>query len=635
MLVGFSKQLSELSLFINDNYNKNILKFLIENLVLATDNGDSCLDLKNFNYQTNDVITDCSAINFEALNINLINSGICNIITSISHNYDCNYINSNIKPLTLLNINNNSLLYFTRYFYYEQQIIQKLFNHNIHKPQAHNDSINYLNLLINNITETEFPNLAQINAVRNSLFSYVNFITGGPGTGKTTTVLLLIIVLIRNHLLNLKLHNNEHDIDLLTNINIAIIAPTGKAVNRLKQTISGSLLVLRHKFNISDEELKFITNIKYSTIHGILISQEHSIYFKHNRDNWLPYNILIIDESSMISLALFYKLISAIKDGTHVIFLGDKDQLSSVEEGYVFASLVKTSNIKYITISNLTVSNRNNLAIGKLAKAINSANIIELKALLTHSLNNINNQEHQAIRLMDNNYLALLNHIIHQDNYFFDYIRYIDTKYQQLQNIADCLLLNSNNNDIIENNLAMKDSLVQMFIQLQKFTILCALNLGNWGVDNINKQMELILKSYFNIDHNVVWYHGKIILIVENNKNLTLYNGDLGVCLIDNNNNIKIIFENNLVLSVELLPKYQVAYAITIHKAQGSEFNNIAIIVPPINDKQINILTKELLYTAVTRAKHSVTIYATEAALIAAITRSNIRQSGINILTLN
>lgn len=178
----------------------------------------------------------------------------------------------------------------------------------------------------------------------------------------------------------------------------------------------------------------------------------------------------------------------------------------------------------------------------------------------------------------------------------------------------------------------------EIFMFYSQAIILCVTNGGIFGVDNINQEIEIKVKCRFGVSQNT-WYVGRPIIILENNYNLGLYNGDIGICIIKDGVYV-ILFEDGRTIVPSILPKYKLAYAITIHKSQGSEYDNVIIILPTLKPTENvtnsnptqNLITKQLLYTAITRAKYKVMLYADMDIIKGAISRDFNRQTGLYCL---
>lgn len=561
---------------------------LIEALLINLDYGHSCLNLKNYANENNQSLQDILLI--------LENSKLSNIFANAKNNI------SNL--FVILNTNDNYFLFVTRYFYYELNIVKELSK--LNKKYDINKKIIYDDLekiLINEYKKNDFPNEKQLNAILNVLIYKVSIITGGPGTGKTSTISLILWFLI-----------NYYELDL----NVKFCAPTGKATARLKKALKTNIELIKDKFPTSNYKqiYKLVSDdSNYLTIHRILGFQNNNIYFKFNENNKLKIDILIIDESSMVGLPLFYKLLRAIDKDTikHLIFLGDKNQLSSVEEGYVFASIINSNAI--FNIITLKEGKRNNQNISKIANAIlNNDNVFNL----IDKMDNVVFKENKV----ENFLIDILNlDAFNQSDLFFStsvsLLPYFD-------------LINNFN---VKNNI--KDVEIEnMFLAYNNTMILSCSNYGFLGVININEKLDRIFINLLKKNNNFVikdnWYTGRPIIILDNDYSNNLYNGDIGICIIIDNEPL-IFFEDKRFFIPHLLPKYKLAFALTVHKAQGSEFNNIAILIDDIcnNSNKKNLLNREMLYTAVTRAKNFVSIYSSKELFEIATNNSITRDTGL------
>ncbi|MBP9741985.1 MAG: exodeoxyribonuclease V subunit alpha [Burkholderiales bacterium] len=507
-----------------------------------------------------------------------------------------------LKPITLLKLAPDNLLYITKYLHYELHIaknVSRLANsqlwHNTFNPINDNCYNKCVTILEQARINYDMPNTDQLLAIKNSIKSRINFITGGPGTGKTTTVTLLLWLIYQ-------LYGNE--------CIVHICAPTGKAAKRVKESIlNGIDFFLERKlpFDCSTLANLLNDNNNFSTIHKLLGFMRNSIYFKYNKDNPLKADILIIDESSMVGLALFSKLLDALDYSQikHVIFLGDRNQLSSVENGYVFASLIEGSlsgkdydlftsgNYYANNISQLTISKRNAGDIEILSNAILNNDLPRLESVLTSSA---------TVTLINPSLSNILMYYLTVNEYSLkDYLDYI-----------------------------LSTEICDYGILLDKFnkqSLLCLTNVGLLGSINLNAQIEKkigrILKT------SSLWYTGRPILILENDYSLGLFNGDIGICIVESGRT-HVLFSNGKKFIPEVLPQYQLAYAISIHKSQGSEYDAVNIVLPQIvAQDELAILSRELIYTGVTRAKKVVNLFSTLPIIYQAVNKVTQRNTGL------
>ena len=399
-------------------------------------------------------------------------------------------------------------------------------------------------------------------------------ITGGPGTGKTTTVLKILALLQDAHGGTLE---------------ISLAAPTGKAAMRLQQ----SLVEGKQGLALGDQTLLDSIPEGVSTLHRLLGPIHQSNQFRHNKDKPLTCDLLVVDESSMIDLAMMNKVIDALHPDSRLILLGDKDQLASVESGAVLNDLC--TSLPQQTVE-LKKTWRFSGPIKDFAQAINVQQAAKAFDLLNHEA-----PTHPLKRLGED----------WQDHIYEQYQPYI----QQILADSD------------------PEKAVAVFA---KFQVLAAVRKGEYGVEGINRHLEKRLQSS-QMQTQLPWYHGKPIMITRNDPSLNLFNGDIGICLLDPADlQLKVWFQNShnnqdsqgryRAVVPARLPQHETVFAMTIHKSQGSEFERVMIVLP---DKPVPILSRELLYTGVTRAKKKVDIASSEAVFNEAVGQQVIRNSGI------
>jgi exodeoxyribonuclease V alpha subunit len=629
----FAEQLVGLSNPNLDGTERSTLGQIIDYLILQLDTGHSCAKLNMLSQELalpsesivgllrkSNLVTELSIPAIDKTNIvqNLKSQNITTMLNSESlqpiisdtqqqiHEMHDSQIQESYKIISNnLNIGNKPfhlvatpdgeyLVYITRYLHYELQIsryLPKLINPVYIKDEFIQRTKVYLTKL--SAQQQGLPNQQQHLAIINSLRQQFSIITGGPGTGKTTTVILILFMLYQHYGKSLK---------------VKICAPTGKATARVKESLQNSLNMLSG-YGIDEWQQTFNELLNdssnFGTIHKLLGYIPNQIYFRHSENKPLDAEVLIIDESSMVGLPLFSKLITAIdpKITKHVILLGDKNQLSSVEEGYVFASLVNHfTKINSSAVIELTESKRNVGAVGRIANQILNQQIDStLETLMTND----------NTRLVPCVFKPLLYQTCYgTDGYSYsNYIKFIRDNSEQ---------------KTLDNTHTQK-----LFAHYTQFAVLCLSNKGTFGTYNLNVQIEQQVKLQIGV--NNTWYSGRPIIITENDQNLGLYNGDIGICQLINNK-LLIIFNNGKSYIPEILPPYKLAFAITIHKSQGSEFDSVAIVLKPDDNKSIindNFLVKELIYTAVTRARNKVIIYSGQHQLKHALSQNTIRHSGL------
>ena len=440
-------------------------------------------------------------------------------------------------------------------------------------------------------------------------------ITGGPGTGKTTTLTKLLALL-------LKLANDESN--NTRKLVILLAAPTGKAAARVSESISKAL----EKLAVPDD-LKQCIPKKASTLHRLLGSRHDSRHYVHHRNNPLVADIVIIDEASMIDLEMMASLLDALPESAQLILLGDKDQLASVEAGSVMGDLCHGAENQaydeqtrawirpYIdevldepatvgsAINQQTVMLRyshrfgEHSGIGQLAKAVNQGNAEQAQAILKDTARYQDLSRILLTHPADNHLkqLVLANAGVADNgkpNARQGYGYYLDVIHKKRPTESTHY-----------NHWAK-----QVLDAFDTFQVLCALRRGAWGVEGLNQRMEQWL---FPKQKPALWYEGRPVMITRNDYNLGLMNGDVGMTLKDSTGKLRVAFPSEdsrddvkiIWISPMRLPDVVAAYAITVHKSQGSEFNHLALILP---ETRSPVLTRELVYTAITRAKENFTL---------------------------
>ncbi|MFT5594960.1 MAG: exodeoxyribonuclease V alpha subunit [Oceanicoccus sp.] len=510
-------------------------------------------------------------------------------------------------------------LYLQRYWQYETQldkaIKQKLTAKNWDLT-SQQDFISQLFGLQPNSNEINWQALAACIAAKQGF----SVISGGPGTGKTTTVIRLLALLIQ--LYQTQMHS--HPI-------IKLVAPTGKAAMRLTESISSAKQQLA-----VDETLKQYIPEQASTVHRLLKSDGKGA-FKYNGFNPLHLDVLIVDEASMVDLPLMAKLLDALPSHAQLILLGDKDQLASVEAGSVLADICDSESqhgysqemadaLFDLTRMNLSheieaqgAQLRNHIChlrksyrfdadsgIGHLSVAANSGDI--------NAWQQVADKGFSDIRLSELSEDSFDEFVQQGANIYSRYIQQIHT-----------LAAGEGVND------AQAHEIHNVF---NRFQILCALRDGRLGVTGLNDVIEARLTRKGLIEPNQTWYIGRPVMIMQNDYGLNLYNGDIGLVLPqqgdDGKVRAKVVFigtdQQVRWLQPSRLPAHETVFAMTVHKSQGSEFEHCALVLP---DHNTQVLTKELIYTGITRAKKQLTCIGKKTIIQHALMRKVQRASGL------
>jgi len=455
-------------------------------------------------------------------------------------------------------------------------------------------------------------------------------ISGGPGTGKTTTVVKLLALLLQGQ----------------PTLSIKMVAPTGKAAARLTESITHALTDLTAA-NIINADIAEIMPTEASTIHRLLGVRNNSAHFRHHQDNPLILDLLLVDEASMVDLPLMAKLLSALPDHARLILLGDKDQLASVEAGAVlgdicsfvtagysqqkaqqlaeltgFESLLTTppqSVAPQLMADQLCLLRKSyrfdqDSGIGHLASAVNRGglNAGQLAKLCEH--------------------YADLNYYAHDDENNSvnaqDFERLVVTGYRPyLAMLPETHQILQSSEQTKEKNVAIK-ALIQRF---NDFKILCATREQAWGVEALNRRCEKILQQVGLLttlhDNGQTWYAGRPVMITENSYHLNLFNGDIGVCLQGQEGQLRVYFvmaDGSIAdYQPSRLPSHQTVFAMTVHKSQGSEFSHTLLALP---NYALPVVNRELIYTGITRAKKQLTLMA-DLSLVASAVRKRATRS--------
>lgn len=433
-------------------------------------------------------------------------------------------------------------------------------------------------------------------------------ITGGPGTGKTATIAAILVLL---------LEQNE-----LHRMRIALAAPTGKAAARLQESIE----IAKKHLRCSDS-IKRAIPTETSTIHRLLGTIPHSPYFRYNSNNKLAIDVVVIDEASMVDLALMSKLVQALPMESRLILSGDKDQLASVEAGAVLGDICDRG-ISH-SFSHGFCRDLKDVAGYEIVGDGRERNGSTLQDCIIQLKKNYRFGSHSGIGLMsqavnegdDDRAVDLL-----QDDSIDDITWERLPLPDEISRVLRDTVLKTYGACLQE------DDIYTMFRLFNDFRILCAVRDGPYGVDALNAVAENILREERFIDGDRHWYRGRPILITRNDYRLGLFNGDVGMVLPDPDadNDLRVFFPapdgNVRKFHPMRLPEHETVYAMTVHKSQGSEFDRVFLLLP---DRHSPALTRELVYTGITRAQKYVTVFSSETIFRAAVSRRIERTSGL------
>ncbi len=449
-------------------------------------------------------------------------------------------------------------------------------------------------------------------------------LTGGPGTGKTTTVMRMLLMLLRH----------AHASGLPARPSIALAAPTGKAAQRLAQSIAKSKAELLVSWCPSDanpfaELLPEIPHADARTLHRLLGYRPMDNTFSHGRQHPLAEDIVVVDEASMVDLAMMRQLLDAMRPDAVLILLGDPNQLASIDAGSVLADMVAS-----------TPTNQFPLAMTqRLAPLLRAApeTAAEETPLtghvltLTHTWRAGSGLQHSIEALRNAPDPAWLDALLAQRADGDLHLRHCPDN-DALRRCVDAWI--ERHAEILQSLLDSAVTPVDAVQHLRQLQILCALRDGAFGSQGINTLMARRLGIRFDIDTSHAWYHGRPVIITRNDYARGLFNGDVGIAL-NGVEGLRVWFELSdrdgsggmRSFSPRALPAHESAWAITIHRSQGSEYDSVAVVLPP--DESNRILTRELVYTAVSRARRHSETWATDGSLRAALDRPIQRLGGL------
>lgn len=485
-------------------------------------------------------------------------------------------------------LDHKNRLYLYRYWEYQHKLAQAL-KYRLREPvqiDFPHDLKKQLESLFPHSPEN--PDWQKIAALVAILKSFC-VIAGGPGTGKTSTVVKILALL--------QMQSKKE-------LQIALVAPTGKAAMRLRQSIISAKKQLPSAQNVPEET---------STIHRFLRPlNEDSPYFYFNESRKIPADVVVVDEASMVDLALMSKLVQALKSDSRLILLGDKNQLASVEAGAVLGDLCENAQRGFSTDfqSQLT---KFIPEINELSTLDQVSNLQDAVVLLKHSY-----------RFDSKNKIGRLAQAVNNGD--------ADQAIEILRETGDEVIWLESPEEWkkyakqgYDSYLQPLDNPQQILEAFQKFRVLCAHRQGQWGVAYLNRQIEELLGFSKQNQH----YAHRPVMITQNSYGLRLFNGDIGILLYENKR-LFAYFENTdggyRQLPAARLPVHETAFAMTIHKSQGSEFESVLLLLP---DKESPILTRELLYTGITRTKQRLILVGNEKIIRSAISTQIQRSSGL------
>ncbi len=469
----------------------------------------------------------------------------------------------------VLRLLDDRLLYFDRYWREEEQVANDLLARPVAETPV-NDA--RLDRIFGDPKYVEQRAAAAI-----ALAQRTTVLTGGPGTGKTTTVAGLLALL-----------TERAESEGQPPLRIALAAPTGKASARLQQAVVGEIAYLP-----PEDQRRLAGLAPAMTLHRLLGSRpDTSSRFRHHRDNRLPHDVIVVDETSMVSLTMMARLLEAVRPESRLILVGDPNQLASIEAGAVLADLVEVLGDRDdVGLAELRTSHRFGPAINALAEAIRMG---DADAAL------------EVLRSGD------------------EHVEFV-TDPDPVPRLRSILLPHA----LGLRAAAERGEATEALALLERERLLCAHREGPHGVHHWNRNLERWISEETGEGIWSSWYVGRPLLVTANDYGLNLFNGDTGVAVRAAEGGLRAVIggtAGEVALAASRLGEVETMHAMTIHKSQGSQADQVTVLMPP---EESRLLTRELLYTAVTRAKTRVRLVGTEESVRAAIERRALRASGL------
>ena len=440
----------------------------------------------------------------------------------------------------------------------------------------------------------------QARAVQQVLGRRLFVLTGGPGTGKTSTVLRMLLALTREH----------HALHARLPI-IRLAAPTGKAARRLGDALREGANTLQGREAFRDSTwsqwLEPALQAEAMTVHRLLGSRGQQRGFTHHAGNPVGADVVLIDEASMLDLPLLRALLDALPETAVLVFVGDAEQLPPVGTGSVFLDLVTALEASAAgDVVRLQHSFRADQALVPVNEALRTGHPEDFMRACDSAGTQVQRQACNSLPQLQ----ICVQH----------WHRQLFSEWQAAGLYAPVHL----------------DDVAPKLAAVRGRQLLCALREGPFGAEQVNARLEVLFRHAAGESAAGQWYPGRAVMITRNDAASGLFNGDIGICLRDSAGQLSVWFEGVSGLeggsgprafAPDALPSHEGAFAITVHKSQGSEYGHVAVLLPPDTDNAV--LSRQLLYTAATRARKSLALWCTEPVLQASLAARNARSSAL------
>jgi exodeoxyribonuclease V alpha subunit len=459
-------------------------------------------------------------------------------------------------------------VYLDRYWR-DEQVVRLAMHGRLTQPALYSESA--LSAAIDRLYPSSTDD-AQREALRTAATSHLTVVTGGPGTGKTTTVARLVAAL---------------QAAAGPRLRVALAAPTGKAAARLQESVNAEVATL------AEPDRAAVGELQAMTIHRLLGWRPGTTTrFRHDRQRRLPHDVVIVDESSMVSLPLMARLVEALRPTARLVLVGDPDQLASVEAGAVLGDLVASLPSGVVR---LTHAHRYGQALADLAEAIRAGDADSTLALLRSGDPHRSLVEPADDRLTAGDVAGLRADVERTGTALVTAARAGDAR--------------------------------AALVALGTHRLLLAHREGPYGLTHWAAQADSWVATATGTPSGL-WPPGRPVLVTQNDRSSGLYNGDTGV-VVAADDGVVVAFgdpDAPRIVHPHRLPAVETVHAMTVHRGQGSQFGRVTVLLPPVDSP---LLTRELLYTAITRAREHVRVIGSEDAIRAAVQRPVRRASGL------